>query len=603
MHCVRRQPHSQNNSRNRMAQNDVEAKVRLVVDSKAFNATLKQANKEAKEFKRQQSSAFKGAGDDISKAFGNAIGVVTKLAPALSASAGALAVAKKAMQENQTITDEWARVTEGAKASWEGFVDSIVNADFGSYFSNMGRMIQQARDAADAMDTLGTTQIFSSRAMSEYELKIRQARIVIKDPNSTAEQREAAGRAIEEAQAGKISTAQRLSDDYMQAFAAKLADYVSRKGVNASASDFIEQGADGRWQIRKGSLFDKYYGNLSTYEEANARYKKLETQFDDIVLQKMGEGYSRTAAERAANLKMPEFREMRAFLEMSDDKLKELFGLFSSSRQELSRVYTEMTENFEYLNKAKGLTGGGSGSRVGEVFAEGSIGWVEQEVAKANKEWKSAVTEGERQAAQARLKVLQEELEVLKSGKIKTDELSGIAARSPYLSALNAYDSGVVYDPKMRINPIGKTAKEASKQTDKAIEGVKTLTSVISDLGITSHFVSPEVSKVTNIIGRVLTTIGGAVGGPWGWALQGIGGIVGSFDTGGIIGGTSYKGDKLTAQVSSGEMILNKAQQRNLLAIAGGGGAPSVTAVEVRGDKMVLLINNTLRQQGKSTIG
>lgn len=119
----------------------------------------------------------------------------------------------------------------------------------------------------------------------------------------------------------------------------------------------------------------------------------------------------------------------------------------------------------------------------------------------------------------------------------------------------------------------------------------------------TSHFVSPEVSKVTNIIGRVLTTIGGAVGGPWGMALQGIGGIVGSFDTGGIIGGTSYKGDKLTAQVSSGEMILNKAQQRNLLAIAGGGGAPSVTAVEVRGDKMVLLINNTLRQQGKSTIG
>ena len=586
-----------------MAQNDVEAKVKIVVDSKAFNAALKQANKEAKEFKRQQSSAFKGAGDDISKAFGNAIGAVTKLAPALSAGAAALAVAKKAMQENQTLTDEWARVTEGAKASWEGFVDSIVNADFGSYFSNMGRMIQQARDAADAMDTLGTTQIFSSRAMSEYELKIRQARIVIKDPNSTAEQRKAAGRAIEEAQAGKISTAQRLSDDYMQAFAAKLADYVSRKGVNASASDFIEQGADGRWQIRKGSLFDKYYGNLVTYEEAAARYAR-EKQLRSTVVGSVSMGqWGSQSIYGKGNMSDAEFEELRAFVEMSDDKLKELFGLFSSSRQELSRVYTEMTENFEYLNKAKGLTGGGSGSRVGEVFAEGSIGWVKQEIAKTNKEYESAVTEGERQAAQARLKVLQEELEVLKSGKINTDELSGIAARSPYLSALNAYDSGVVYDPKMRINPIGKTAKEASKQTDKAIEGVKTLTSVISDLGITSHFVSPEVSKVTNIIGRVLTTIGGAVGGPWGMALQGIGGIVGSFDTGGIIGGTSYKGDKLTAQVSSGEMILNKAQQRNLLAIAGGGGAPSVTAVEVRGDKMLLLINNTLRQQGKSTIG
>lgn len=586
-----------------MAQNDVEAKIRLVVDNKTFAATLRKANKEAKDFERQQRAVFGGVTGALKNAFGGAVGVIGKLAPALSASAGALAVAKKAMQENQSITDEWARVTEGAKASWEGFVDSIVNADFGSYFSNMGRMIQQARDAADAMDTLGTTQIFSSRAMSEYELKIRQARIVIKDPNSTAEQRKAAGRAIEEAQAGKISTAQRLSDDYMQAFAAKLADYVSRKGVNASASDFIEQGADGRWQIRKGSLFDKYYGNLVTYEEAAARYAR-EKQLRSTVVGSVSMGqWGSQSIYGKGNMSDAEFEELRAFVEMSDDKLKELFGLFSSSRQELSRVYTEMTENFEYLNKANGLTGGGSGSRVGEVFAEGSIGWVEQEVAKTNKEYKSAVTEGERQAAQARLKVLQEELEVLKSGKINTDELSGIAARSPYLSALNAYDSGVVYDPKMRINPIGKTAKEASKQTDKAIEGVKTLTSVISDLGITSHFVSPEVSKVTNIIGRVLTTIGGAVGGPWGMALQGIGGIVGSFDTGGIIGGTSYKGDKLTAQVSSGEMILNKAQQRNLLAIAGGGGAPSVTAVEVRGDKMLLLINNTLRQQGKSTIG
>jgi hypothetical protein len=583
-----------------MAQNDVEAKVRLVVDSKTYNAALKQANKEAKEFKRQQSSAFKGAGDDISKAFGNAIGVIGKLAPALSASAGALAVAKKAMQENQSITDEWARVTEGAKASWEGFVDSIVNADFGSYFSNMGRMIQQARDAADAMDTLGTTQIFSSRAMSEFELKIRQARIVIKDPNSTAEQRKAAGRAIEEAQAGKISTAQRLSDDYMQAFAAKLADYVSRKGVNASASDFIEQGVDGRWQIRKGSLFDKYYGNLGTYEEAAARYAR-EKQLRSTVVGSVGMGqWGSQAIYGKGNMSDAEFEELRAFVEMSDDKLKELFGLFSSSRQELSRVYTEMTENFEYLNKAKGLTGGGSGSRVGEVFAEGSIGWVKQEIAKTNKEYESAVTEGERQAAQARLKVLQEELEVLKSGKISTDKLAPLGVDTP-TGLFNPTD---ITAPTWRANIDIKQQKTLGKVTEDALQRVSNLTDVIGKLGIVSMFTGGEVDKTTAIIGRIVQIVGSAIGGPAGGVFASLGSLIaGGFATGGIVGGTSYKGDKLTAQVSSGEMILNKAQQRNLLAIAGGGGAPSVTAVEIRGDKMVLLINNYLRQQGKSTIG
>lgn len=590
-----------------MAQNDVEAKVKIVVDNKAFNAALKQANKEAKEFKRQQSSAFKGAGDDISKAFGNAIGAVTKLAPALSAGAAAMAVAKKAMQENQRLTDGWARVTESAKASWEGFVDALVNADFGSYFSNMDSLIRRASEAADAIDRLDTTKIFTSKAMAEYDLQIARAKNIIKNPNSTVEQVAQANKDIETAQAGKLASAQRLSDDYLRSFASQLADYVTRKGYNATEGDFVEQGADGRWRPKAGSLFDKYYGSLTTYENMSALYD----------LERRRRGGKLTDAEVAMGedkkwLSNSYYSQMRAFLELSDPKLKEVFEKYESALREQQKVYVSMNENFEYLNRANNIIaggkaskggGGGSGSRVGEVFAEGSIGWVEQEIAKANKEWKSVVTEGEKQAAQARLKVLQEELEVLKNGKISTDKLSPLGVESPYLSALNAYDSGVVYDPKMRINPIGKTAKEASKQTDKAIEGVKTLTSVISDLGITSHFVSPEVSKVTNIIGRVLTTIGGAVGGPWGWALQGIGGIVGSFDTGGIIGGTSYKGDKLTAQVSSGEMILNKAQQRNLLAIAGGGGAPSVTAIEIRGDKMVLLINNYLRQQGKSTIG
>lgn len=584
-----------------MAQNDVEAKVRLVVDSKTYNATLRQANKEAKEFRKQQRDSMKGAGDDISKAFGNAIGAVTKLAPALSASAAAMAVARKAMQENQTITDEWARVTEGAKASWEGFIDSIVNADFGSYFSNMGRMIQQARDAADAMDTLGTTQIFSSRAMSEYELKIRQARIVIKDPNSTAEQRKAAGRVIEEAQAGKLATTQRVSDDYMKAFAAKLADYVSRKGATASVSDFVEQGADGRWRVKSGSLFDKYYGSLSTYEEMTARYNVEKANWNRVT----GQHYDRTTGQIVKEyglrtMSPEEYKELKAFVELSDAKLKEAFGLYEGSLREQIKVYTEMTENFEYLNKAKGLTGGGSGSRVGEVFAEGSIGWVEQEVAKANKEWKSAVTEGERQAAQARLKVLQEELEVLKSGKISTDKLSPLGVDTP-TGLFNPTD---ITAPTWRANIDIKQQKTLGKVTEDALQRVSNLTDVIGKLGIVSMFTGGEVDKTTAIIGRIVQIVGSAIGGPAGGVFASLGSLIaGGFATGGIVGGTSYKGDKLTAQVSSGEMILNKAQQRNLLAIAGGGGAPSVTAVEVRGDKMVLLINNTLRQQGKSTIG
>ena len=47
--------------------------------------------------------------------------------------------------------------------------------------------------------------------------------------------------------------------------------------------------------------------------------------------------------------------------------------------------------------------------------------------------------------------------------------------------------------------------------------------------------------------------------------------VVPSFATGGIVGGTSYTGDRVQANVNSGEMILTYAQQKRLFDIANGG--------------------------------
>lgn len=56
----------------------------------------------------------------------------------------------------------------------------------------------------------------------------------------------------------------------------------------------------------------------------------------------------------------------------------------------------------------------------------------------------------------------------------------------------------------------------------------------------------------------------------------------GSYATGGIIGGTSYTGDRLLARVNSGEMILNRQQQRQLFALAnGGGGAGTSSNIQI----------------------
>lgn len=79
----------------------------------------------------------------------------------------------------------------------------------------------------------------------------------------------------------------------------------------------------------------------------------------------------------------------------------------------------------------------------------------------------------------------------------------------------------------------------------------------------------------------------------------------------GIVGGSSYYGDHMTASVNSGEMILNRRQQKNLfdaidnnrIGNIGRQSEVSISSVGVEGSDLILTINNTLKENGKKTIG
>ena len=69
------------------------------------------------------------------------------------------------------------------------------------------------------------------------------------------------------------------------------------------------------------------------------------------------------------------------------------------------------------------------------------------------------------------------------------------------------------------------------------------------------------------------------------------------FAEGGIVGGSSFTGDRVPAMVNSGEMILNKTQQARLFKIANGG-APGDNAVtfHISGTDLVGVLNNNNRK-------
>lgn len=106
-------------------------------------------------------------------------------------------------------------------------------------------------------------------------------------------------------------------------------------------------------------------------------------------------------------------------------------------------------------------------------------------------------------------------------------------------------------------------------------------------------------SIATYILGWSKATAQAAELGPWGWAAFTLGTAaqlaaivaqihsLSGYAEGGIIGGTSYRGDKLVARVNSGEMVLNKRQQTNLFNAINsgniGGGVVSTVSFKLRG--------------------
>lgn len=573
--------------------NNLDYNVKIGIDSKQFRAEITKCNKEAREFKRQQKEAFKQAGESATSGFGKAIAAAKKLAPAIGLGATALKAAQTAMRENQRYTDEWGRITESAKASYESFVDSLVNADFSGFFKKMDAVIQSARDAYDALDAVGTANIFSSKELADLDLKAAEYRLTLRSKSSTEEEKAAARAGLSAVRNSQMGVARTLSDTNLVAFADLLVSRLTSKGANVSRSDFIRMGDNG-YEVVEGGKYEKYLGYLSNYNAENARYKAFSEA--DVRKNYLGEEYR--AVEGLGIISEAEFKDLKAFMEISDEKLKESFDYYIKSRNEIKKVIEMMTSDSRYMG---GLTAGGSGGagKSTKVYAEGSVAWYEQRISELMKQANESADQAGRQFAYSAAQNLKNELAMIKTdyGGIM-QYLPGVGLQGMSVgfkkTTLNTF-------PSQPITPATDTSKDLANASEIAINGIELVTDTMRQLGITSEIADEGLRKTLSILGNALAIVGNSIGGVWGKGLSAIGSIIGSFEGGGIVGGTSYTGDHLTAKVNSKEMWLSTSQQSRLLSMingSGGAGGGSYNAM-LTGENLYFALRNYGRRTGK----
>lgn len=152
-------------------------------------------------------------------------------------------------------------------------------------------------------------------------------------------------------------------------------------------------------------------------------------------------------------------------------------------------------------------------------------------------------------------------------------------------------------------------AKDADKVRNNWMNAADALGSFGDAMSTLGSLAKDEGTQVAGIIAQAIANIAlgyaqatakaGALG-PWGWVAFAAAGAAqmmamiaqiksatSGYADGGIIGGTSYSGDRLLARVNSGEMVLNKRQQTNLFNAINsgniGGGTVSTVQFKLRG--------------------
>ncbi len=601
-----------------MAKSDtVDYKVKLAIDSKEYRAALRAANAEAKQFKKQQKESFQTAGKGASDGMDMVISAVKKLAPAFAAGGAAYKVLNTAMKENQSWTDEWARVTESARATYEAFTNTLVSGNFSGFFSNMREIISTARDAADALDALGTNKIFNSKELSQLRAEQARLKFELKRDDISPELRDQYRQQLAANSQQQLDVTKSQANQSMQTAAALLVSELAKRGVNTSVEDNIRfNESTGFYEWRKGSLYDKYFGNLDEYNRLAGVYQGENKH------RSFWGSFTEAGWRREANMTDKDFRELEAAVQISDETLKELFQLKSDADAAMTSYYTSQGENLEVMRRNPNAAGGGSGGSGDTSLPApvGSIMEVEQLLAKAQDDYRRAMTDAAREAARVQVEELQMRLDEMQQipknnlGAVLTGDLANMQLPAGSLPELK-------FDPNV-FKELPTIDEAQSKSLDDYASALYAISDAFGSVSSAAGGADSSLSSIANIAGSLtnvvtallpLIALDGAKGLPFPGNIIAVTGFItaalaaistisnAKFASGGIVGGTSYRGDRLTANVNSGEMILTRQQQRNLFdAISSGdiGGGGSGAAV-VRGEDIYVSLSNYMRRSGR----
>lgn len=530
------------------------------------------------------------------KAFEQAAGTVAstvgKLAGAFGVAMGGAEAFERVIRGSQTTSDEFDRVMRSVKATVDSFFTALSTADFTAFSYGLGEIISKARAANDALDQLGNTTMSYGYFSSKERATFMDALKVLRDKNST----EADLKAAEAQMRQSLESLQSMTEVYAKRSAETMSSLVV-EGTLLSAGQITQARIDDVLRLdvstmgneEKAALDKRYEEYRKTLEEVKAKYSR-----DTYVIGSGGarvkngpeivdmEGFEK--AMEPINAMYLDAIVYKAMLDKNNDEwLQQLINISraaNDARRSLAKMYNQQREGLNAANttRKERLTGGvpksiGGGKKkpayidVGltEMQGIGSVGVADSALS----------TEIE-----LPVDALEEYRQKMEQVRKKQEQMA----------------DGAMYAGQM----FSAMGSMAAQMGNKALAGMLNSFSAVSQMvvqlqalataqGVTNALKLPWPASL-GAIATVLSTVATI------WSSL-------NFAEGGIVPGRNYM-DGITARVSSGEMVINEADQKRLYDaihtgnVGGGGGGRMV----VNGEQIVEVINNYGRRTGRGRL-
>lgn len=624
---------------------------RLIMDATQYNGGLQKAQKGLDKFIDKNVS--------MNNVMSKAAGAITKVAGAAGIAMGGLEAMNKILHSSQELGDEWDNTINACKSTVDAFFQSIATGNWDAFNGGLIRTIANMKELSALRDSLEDAKLSMGFNTRTFEREFARLEGIIDDQTKTKTERVSAYNELRTL----IDNFQRDVTDTQKGTEKTLLKSLSAR---FGRSDWTLEDINKYISISNNDFSTRAEKKALTAYQKRLKDLKKKQYYAQTIGGGVMSGSVQMVENKEITRQIELFKAQNAELEkqniLSNDNNEERRQMISDYEYALElqqRGYEYQKRSLEKQNTVLGLNkSSGTSKTIAPIFNNEQLN-EEIKTAISGKDALSQTvldaistgktlpvltqpiqatminSEDEKEEGEDPMDTLRSKMDMYTLAKNKIQEYTSM------LSVANEEEKKYLNEQitiwKQYANELDGVS-EKKEQLDKMTQGLEGIGTALGKIGNLSD---STFGAMLNYLGGVTSAVAAAIPAieamtaaknqeanantkaaasgaassvasiPFVGAIMAVAAVasviaaimsIPSFAEGGVIGGNNYM-DGITARVSSGEMIMNEADQKKLYNAIhsgnlGGGGSKTV----VTGEQIVTVINNYGKRTGKGVI-